>query len=312
MSVNQPTLVVLAAGMGSRYGGLKQIDPVGPSGENIMDYAVYDAIQAGFGEVVFIVRRSFVEAFDDAIASTVKRHIPCRYAFQDPDDLPLGYAVPEGREKPWGTAHALYAAREAIDRPFAVVGADDFFGRQAFFNMRDVLARASSDDGVMHGGMCVWRLGRTLSAFGTVSRGVCAVEDGRLVSITETHRIEPVGRDARFPTADGTFQTLPGDTPVSMNFWGFPPEIIDAIGAMLPTFLDRALAQDPMTAEFALPDAVDILLKEGRLTIDARTVDDRWYGVTNREDRAHVVDALKAMADRGLYPASLWHPEEAS
>jgi UTP-glucose-1-phosphate uridylyltransferase len=287
-----PTLLVLAAGMGSRYGGLKQIDPVGPSGETVLDYAVYDAIRAGFGRVVFIVRREFEREFRAAVTSKYSGSIPVEFVYQSIDDLPQGFDVPAGREKPWGTGHAVWCARSAVTGPFAVINADDFYGAASFAGLAGFLADAEGARFAIVG----FRLANTLSENGTVSRGVCQVRGGRLTSIVEVKAIAraEVGPGLRFS----------GDEIVSMNFWGFTPAIFDGLDAALREFLAGA-GPDPK-AEFYLPAAVSGIISRGAATVDLIPSKATWFGITYREDRELVASAIRALVAKGEYPARLF------
>ncbi|HEY4989311.1 MAG TPA: sugar phosphate nucleotidyltransferase [Opitutaceae bacterium] len=287
-----PTLLVLAAGMGSRYGGLKQIDPVGPSGETVLDYAVYDAVRAGFGRAVFVIRREFEEAFRSSVTAKYAGRIDVVFAFQSTSDLPDGFAPPGGREKPWGTGHAVWCARKALKGPFAVINADDFYGASSFAELATFLREARG----AHCAIVGFRLANTLSEHGAVSRGVCREEGGRLVSITEERAIvaADVGTDRRFS----------GNEIVSMNLWGFTPSILDGLDIELRTFL-AAKASDPK-AEFYLPGAVSDLISKDAATVKVIPTDDAWFGITYREDKPRVVAAIRALVARGTYPAQLF------
>ena len=286
----KPTLLVLAAGMGSRYGGLKQMEPVGPSGETLLDFAVMDAAAAGFGRVVFVIRRDFEAAFRTAVAARAGAHLAVGYAFQAMDDLPAGHRPPAGRERPWGTGHAVWCARDAVDGPFAVINADDFYGRDAFTRLAAFLATAAGGRYALAG----FRLDRTLSDHGAVARGVCRVEDGRLVSIEEVTGLTPadVGPGRRFSGAET----------VSMNCWGFTPDVFAELGAGLGSFL--AERGGDLRAEFQLPVAVSAVIAAGRATADVLASEGDWFGVTFREDRPRVAAALAALVARGDYPAA--------
>jgi UTP-glucose-1-phosphate uridylyltransferase len=287
-----PTLLVLAAGMGSRYGGLKQIDPVGPSGETVLDYAVFDAVRAGFTRVVFVVRREFEEAFRSAVTAKYSGRIPVDFVYQSVDDLPPGFDVPAGREKPWGTGHAVWCARAAVAGPFAVINADDFYGASSYAGLAAFLATADAARFAMVG----FRLANTLSENGTVSRGVCRVSGGRLSSITEEKAIAPadVGAGRRFS----------GEEIVSMNFWGFTPAIFEGLDAALRAFLAKT-GSDP-AAEFYLPAAVSGIIATAGATVDVIPSADAWFGITYREDRARVAAAIQALVASGAYPARLF------
>jgi NDP-sugar pyrophosphorylase family protein len=287
-----PTLLVLAAGMGSRYGGLKQIEPVGPSGETVLDYAVHDAIRAGFGEAVFVIRRDFEEAFTSAVTAKYARSIAVRTVFQSTDELPSGFDVPAGRERPWGTGHAVWCAREALTGPFAVINADDFYGASSFSRLAAFLRGAAGARFAMVG----FRLASTLSEGGPVSRGVCRVTGGRLEAITEERAITraDVGPGRRFT----------GDETVSMNLWGFTPALFEGLDSGLRAFL-AAGATNPK-AEFYLPAAVSGLVASGSATVDVIPSGDAWFGITHREDRPLVSAAIRSLVDAGAYPARLF------
>ena len=306
--MNKPVLVVMAAGMGSRYGGLKQLDPVGGHGQLILDYSVYDARRAGFETVIFVIKRELEEAFQSAIGHRLSRAMDVKYAFQELSDLPAGYAVPEGRAKPWGTCHAVLAARSLVDGPFAVINADDYYGPEGFQKIFDYLSAHPDSPGCYEFAMVGYKVGNTVTGHGSVARGVCQVDgDGYLMQVTERTRIEKDGQDARF-TEDGgaTWVHLDGGSIVSMNLWGFTRSFLDEAQARFPAFLDRALAEDPLKGEYFLPGVVTQLLEEGRARVKVLTSGDKWHGVTYREDRPDVVRALADMTAGGLYPAELW------
>ena len=306
--MKKPVLIVMAAGMGSRYGGLKQLDPVGPHGELIIDYSIYDARRAGFETVIFVVKREMEEAFRAAIGDRLSRAMEVRYAFQELTDLPAGYAVPEGRAKPWGTCHAVLAARRLVDGPFAVINADDYYGPEGFQKIYDYLSAHPDRPGCYEFAMVGYKVGNTVTAHGSVARGVCETDgEGCLIRVTERTCIEQDGAHARF-TEDGgaTWTHLDGDTLVSMNLWGFTRSFLDEAQARFPAFLDRTLAENPLKGEYFLPGVVTQLLEEGRARVKVLPSDDRWHGVTYREDRPEVVAALADMTARGLYPEELW------
>ncbi|MFT3783624.1 MAG: sugar phosphate nucleotidyltransferase [Nibricoccus sp.] len=291
----QPTLLVLAAGMGSRYGGLKQIDPVGPSGETILDYSVYDALRAGFGKVVFVIRRDFEAMFREKIGAKYAGRMVVDYIFQSVDALPTGYSVPSGREKPWGTGHATWCAREALKEPFAVINADDFYGADSFRQLAGFLKRAGSSEATMVG----FHLANTLSENGAVSRGVCQVDaNGELRAVVEHTGI--------LPAEVGAGRKFAGETIVSMNCWGFTPGIFSRLDERFRAFLGTALAENPLKAEFYLPGAVSDLIQRGRTTVKVLPTSSNWFGVTYREDRPRVVAALTQLVEGGQYPHNLW------
>ncbi|MBC5581467.1 nucleotidyltransferase [Anaerofilum sp. BX8] len=305
--MKKPVLVVMAAGMGSRYGGLKQIDPVGPNGEVIIDYSLYDARRAGFEKVVFVIKKEIEADFKEIIGGRAAKYLQVEYAYQQLDDLPGGYAVPEGRVKPWGTAHAVLAARALVDGPFAVINADDYYGREAFEKIYEYLL--THPDGEKYAyAMVGYHLRNTLTENGHVARGVCEVSDrGMLERVTERTKIFKDGADAKYTEDEGaTWQPLPGDATVSMNMWGFTASFLKEAGQRFPAFLDGALAGDPQKAEYFLPSVVSALIGEGRAEVKVLTSRDKWYGVTYKEDKPVVVAAVRAMIDAGVYPTRLW------
>ena len=306
--MNKPVLVVMAAGMGSRYGGLKQIDPVGGHGQLIIDYSIYDARRAGFETVIFVIKRQIEDSFKAAIGDRLSRVMDVRYAYQELDDLPAGYAVPEGRVKPWGTAHAILAARDLIDGPFAVINADDCYGPEGFRAVYDYLEGHPDRPGCYAYAMVGYLLGNTVTEHGHVARGVCEEDgDGYLLRVTERTRIEPDGADARYTEDEGkSWHRLAGDTIVSMNLWGFSRSFVDEAWARFPAFLDRTLAEDPLKGEYFLPGVVTQLLEEGKARVKVLRSHDKWYGVTYQEDKPAVMAALADKTARGLYPDELW------
>ena len=301
--MSQPQLVVMAAGMGSRYGGLKQVDPVGPSGEVMLDYACFDAIRAGFGKIVFVIRPEFEEAFR-AATEWVARRVEMACVFQELDDLPAGTTLPEGRTKPWGTGHAVLAAAGAIDGPFAVINADDFYGAEAFKVIADYLTAARDADGVADFCMVGYVLERTLTDFGYVARGVCTVDDdGFLTGIVERTKIQRFGPDVRYTEDDAQWHDLAPDTPVSMNMWGFTPSMLDALAADFEAFLKDNL--DDPKAEFYLVSGVDALVTAGKARVKVLATDAQWYGVTYQDDKPRVQQAIAQLVADGLYPEDL-------
>ena len=304
MTQAQPTLVVLAAGMGSRYGGLKQLDPVGPTGETIMDYSVFDARRAGFSKVVFVIRRDFENEFRETVGRRYQDKIEVTYAFQSLDQVPQGFAVPPERVKPWGTAHAMLCAAEVVDAPFAVINADDFYGRQAF-ELQHAFFTAGEDRDATTYVMVGYPLRATLSDHGAVSRGVCACDDnGYLTGIVETHGIERDGDGGRCTGRDGTPQRLSGDESVSMNMWGFFPSFFEHARRSFAKFLESAERTD--TSEFYIPNAIQDLIDTGRARVRVLPTSDRWFGVTYREDKPYVEAAIRELVDAGRYPRALW------
>ena len=332
--MKKPVLVVMAAGMGSRYGGLKQIDPVSDQGEIILDFSLYDAMMAGFEDVIFVIREEHRDAFDGLIKDRAGKHLNIKYAFQSLTDLPVGYAVPEGREKPWGTCHAVLSARKLIEGPFAVINADDYYGPGAFLGIYDFLSRDGEEnnqtrtavggkgesggsedfgeknkcDGVYSFAMVGYKLSNTLTENGYVSRGICEVsEDEHLVRITERTKIGRKEENIVFLAEDGkTWEKVSPEATASMNFWGFTKPMIMEIEKAFPKFLDRIYLENPLKGEYYLPAAVESLIGDGKATVRVLRSNDKWYGVTYKEDKPSVVAALRSMKDRGLYPEKLW------
>lgn len=302
-----PVLVIMAAGMGSRFGGLKQIEPVSSKGEIILDFSLYDAVMAGFKKVIFVIKKENEDSFRELIDNRAGKYIDVEYAFQAIDDLPEGYRVPEGREKPWGTGHAVLAARDLVDAPFAVINADDYYGPGAFQTMYSFLENAEDNDKYQFC-MVGFQIENTLTENGYVSRGVCQLSDeGYLTDITERTKIQWQDDKIVFTEDDGTtWQELPRGTSVSMNFWGFTSSMMKELEERFPAFLDKAVVENPMKGEYFLPGVVDQLIQEGKAEVKVLNSMDRWYGVTYKEDKESVVDALQSMKDKGEYPDVLW------
>jgi len=290
--------------MGSRYGGLKQIDPVGKHGEIIIDYSLYDAQRAGFEKVVFIINRKIEQDFMEVIGRRAEKHMDVHYVFQQPDSmLPVGFSVPEGRVKPWGTAHAILCCRDAVHEPFAAINADDYYGRRAFSVLYDYLKTAKDGDRYdfsMVGYLAV----NTLTEHGSVARGVCEVDaSGRLVNIVERLRVYKTPEGPAYTEDDGkTFVHFPANNLVSMNFFGFTPSLFPELEARFPAFLEDAMRQNPLKGEFLIPQEVGRLLRSGKANVRVLSSPDRWYGVTYREDKPEVERALLEMTDAGVYP----------
>ena len=303
-----PVLVVMAAGMGSRYGGLKQVDPVGNHNQLIIDYSIYDARRAGFETVVFVIKHEIEDTFKAAIGDRLSKVINVKYAYQQLDDLPEGYSVPEERVKPWGTAHAILAARKVVDGPFAVVNADDYYGPEGFKKIYDYLESHPDQPGCYEFAMVGYLLGNTVTENGHVARGICEEDsENYLTRVTERTRIEKDGADARFTEDDGaTWTHLSGNTIVSMNLWGFTESFLKEAEARFPAFLDKALAENPLKGEYFLPSVVTQLLEEKKARVKVLRSTDKWYGVTYREDKPVVVNAIAEMTANGLYPDKLW------
>ena len=324
--MKQPILLVMAAGMGSRFGGLKQLAPVGAHGEVIMDYSLYDAHRAGFERVIFVIKHTIEEEFKAKISPAAAAFSEVLYAFQDVDDLPEGYTAPAGRERPWGTAHAILAARDLIDAPFAVINADDYYGPEGFHLIYDYLsgtaaAKCRAQDscrepaqGIYPFCMVAYRLKNTVTAHGTVSRGVCAVHaDGTLKCVIEhtgirqyEDGIRGIPDEAAKAAASGK-KDLDPESLVSMNLWGFTPDFVREGWARFPAVLDRLLAENPQKGEYYLPSVVTALINEGKARVQVLQSADKWHGVTYKEDQPAVEKALAAMTAEGLYPVSLWN-----
>lgn len=305
--MKKPVLVVMAAGMGSRYGGLKQMDPVGPNGEFIIDYSIYDAHRAGFETVVFIIKHEIEEAFKETVGTRVAKYMEVRYAFQQVEKLPAGYTLPEGRVKPWGTGHAVLCAKEVLDAPFAVINADDYYGPEAFQVAFDYLSNVDESDGTFHYAMVGYLLKNTVTENGSVSRGVCvANENGLLESVVEHTRIETTPDGIRSSQDGGeSWIDLPGDTIVSMNLWCYTPSFVQALKDGFPAFLDKALVENPMKGEYYLPFMVTQLINDRKADVKVLSCHDKWYGVTYQADRPEVVAALKQKTEEGLYPSPM-------
>ncbi len=303
---HKPVLVIMAAGMGSRYGGLKQLDPVGSHGQLIIDYSIYDAKRAGFETVVFVIKPEIEADFKEAIGDRVSKVMDVKYAYQLKEDLPEGYSVPAGRTKPWGTAHAALAARNIVDGPFAVINADDYYGPEAYQEIYNYLS--THQDGDMYEYVMVgYLLKNTVTENGTVARGVCEeTADHFLTQVTERTKIEK-GEPPRYTEDDGaTWTDLSADTIVSMNMWGFTRSFLDEALARFPAFLDKTLAENPEKGEYFLPTVVSQLIDEGKARVKVLRSEDKWYGVTYREDKPTVVAAIAEKTAAGLYPDRLW------
>ena len=301
-----PTLLILAAGMGSRYGGLKQVEPVGPAGETLMDYAVYDALQGGFDRVVFVIRREAEQAFREQIGRKYEGRVAVEYAFQEPDDLPAGFVPPPARTKPWGTAHAIRAARQVIQAPFAMINADDYYGRDAFATLGKFLRDSAPSPGpCLPLAMVGYRLNQTLSEHGTVARGVCQVApDGRLQSIREMTKILPVPGGVENRENEAAPVRLTGTETVSMNMWGFPCALMAELETLFPAWLQTHGTN--LKAEWYIPAVVNELVQQGRADVRVLPTDSQWFGVTYRDDRPRAMAALQRLIDAGVYPANLW------
>ena len=302
----KPTLLLLAAGMGSRYGGLKQLDGLGPHGETIMDYSIYDAIQAGFGKIVFVIRKDFEEQFREKVLSKYEGHIPAELVFQGIDALPEGFTVPEGREKPWGTNHAVLMAKDVINEPFCVINCDDFYNRDCFMVIGKYLAdlpEGAKNDYAMVG----FRVGNTLSENGTVSRGVCSTnKEGNLTTVVERTKIERRDGKVQYLDDNGSWVTVDDNTPVSMNVWGFTPDYLDYSEEYFKEFLSDPRNMENKKSEYFIPMMVNKLITDGTATVKVLDTTSTWFGVTYPEDREGVVERIKRLVDEGVYPSRLF------
>jgi len=305
MADSAPTLLILAAGMGSRYGGLKQLDPMGPNGETVLDYSVFDAQRAGFGKVVFVIRRDFEEEFKTKVGSKFAHRIPVEYAFQALTDLPEGFTVPAGRTKPWGTTHAVLAAEGLIHEPFAMINADDFYGQDAYVKLAaDLKKPRPAGAPVKQYSMVGFQLKRTLSEHGSVARGVCTSTNGKLSTVTEMTKIVKTDTGARNEEDPAHPVELTGNELVSMNFWGFTPEIFPQLRSAFVNFLKAHGGEEK--SECYVPKEVDLLIKAGAAEVEVLETTSSWFGVTYPEDKAIVVASIAKLTEAGQYPAPLW------
>jgi dTDP-glucose pyrophosphorylase len=305
--MDKPVLVIMAAGIGSRYGGLKQIDPIDDQNHLIIDFSIYDAIKAGFEKVIFIIKREIEADFKERIGDRIEKYIQVEYVYQDPDDLPAGFKRPEGRVKPWGTGHAVLSCLGKINGPFAVINADDYYGQSAFKLIYERLANTHDDEKYRYC-MVGYVIENTLTDHGHVARGVCSVgSDGYLITIKERTRIEKLN-DGPAYTEDGgkTWTTIPEGSIVSMNMWGFTKSILDELNNKFAEFLKETLIKNPLKGEYFLPDVVGALLNEGKATVRVLKSLDKWYGVTYKEDKEVVVSAIARLKENGIYPEKLW------
>ena len=302
--MTKPTLLVLAAGMGSRYGSLKQIDPVGPSGETIIDYSIYDAIRAGFGKVVFIIRKSFEQDFKELFINKLQPFIPVEYVFQEIDKVPAGVEISPERSKPWGTAHAILMAKDVINEPFAVINGDDFYGAGAFQTMANYLYALTEQQQTQYA-LVGYQVGNTMSEHGTVSRGICLADENELlVSVTERTNIQYTRGGIAYQDSEGAFVFLKPETLVSMNFWGFTPEYFKQTEPMFSAFVKANTAS--LKAEFYIPSAIDSLINSSSASVRVLRSNARWFGVTYIEDKPVVIEKLAQLIKTGVYPAKLW------
>ena len=304
--MTKPTLVIMAAGIGSRYGGLKQIDPVGPNGEIIMDYSIYDAVKAGFDKVVFIIKKEMEDIFREKVGSRIDAVVKTSYVFQSVDDVPAGFEVPEGRVKPWGTGHAVLSCRNAVDSPFAVINADDFYGQTSFQMMNDYLVGMKDSSGMYQYCMVGFKLENTLTEHGHVARGVCTLDSsGNLKEIHERTKIQKFGNATKYTEDDKEWILIPQGSIVSMNIWGFTPSVFSELEAGFPSFL-RDRTGNILKAEYFLPSVIDGLISGNKAQVKVLPSKERWYGVTYQEDKPQVKEAIFKMTKEGIYPENLW------
>jgi hypothetical protein len=302
----KPTLLLLAAGMGSRYGGLKQLDGLGPNGETIMDYSIYDAIQAGFGKIVWVIRKDFEQDFREKILSKYEGHVPCELVFQGIDSLPEGFSVPEGREKPWGTNHAVLMAMSAIKEPFCVINCDDFYNRDCFKVIGKFLSELPEGSKNTYA-MVGFRVGNTLSENGTVARGICSKdENGNLTTVVERTEIERHGSEIQYKDEQGEWVTVDDNTPVSMNVWGFTPDYFEYSEAYFREFLSDPKNMQNLKSEYFIPLMVNKLINEKTATVKVLDTTSKWFGVTYSADRPSVVAKIQSLVDEGVYPEKLF------
>ena len=303
----KPVLVIMAAGMGSRYGGLKQVDPVDCYGNLIIDFSIYDAIYAGFEKVIFVIKKEIENDFKERIGKRISKQVQVEYVYQDIYNLPKGYPIPEGRVKPWGTGHAILSCKPMIEGSFAVINADDYYGRDAFKKIYEWLSQIEDNEKYQYG-MIGYQLYNTLTENGHVARGICTIDEKqRLLGIHERTRIEKHENRAEYTEDDGkTWAELPEQTIVSMNMWGFTKSILEELEKRFGVFLDKELGSNPLKCEYFLPSVVDDLLKENRAEVTVLSSKDRWYGVTYKEDKQMVVQAIQGLKEKGLYPEKLW------
>ncbi|MEN7973391.1 MAG: sugar phosphate nucleotidyltransferase [Verrucomicrobiota bacterium] len=298
----KPTLVIMAAGMGSRYGGLKQIDPIGPSGEIVLDYSVYDAIRAGFGKVVFIIRPDIEADFKEAIGNKLEGQVDVEYVFQTLDNIPEGFSVPEGRTKPWGTGQAVLMAKSVVKEPFAVINADDFYGRESL----DVIGKklAATDVDSTDFSMVGFYIKNTLSTFGGVARGYCDVQGEKLTTVVERFNIERKEDGVIRYQTDAGLEDMGDEDMVSMNAWGFTPKLFDFLESGFVDFLQREGGE--LKSEYLLPEVIDKMIKDGDSAVDVLPSNEKWMGVTYSEDKPQVMAGIRALVDAGIYPDNLW------
>ena len=304
--MDKPVLVILAAGMGSRYGGLKQMDPVDEEGHKIIDFSIYDAKQAGFEKVVFIIKKEMEKDFKECVAEPISRHMEVEYVFQNLEDVPEGFDIPEGRVKPWGTTHAILRCRDVVKGPFMVINSDDYYGKSGYKVMYDFLTETASEPDSY--AMVAYELGKTLTEKGGVTRGVCQIDgDGNLSHIVEQKNLIRTESGAAISDDEGNaLESIATDSPVSMNMWGFKPGLFEHFDRAITDFFDNKVAANPMKAECLIPTEVDVLIKSGRASVKVLNSADQWFGVTYKEDKPYVVENIGRLKEAGAYPRKLW------
>lgn len=303
--MDKPVLVILAAGMGSRYGGLKQMDPVDAEGHKIIDFSIYDAHKAGFEKVVFIIKKEMEEDFRELVGNPISKYMEVDYVFQELTDVPEDFVIPQDRVKPWGTTHAIMRCKDAVKGPFMVINADDYYGKYGYKLMYDFLSETADKDNEY--AMVSYEMGKTLTETGSVTRGVCNVDaQGNLSHVVETKGLVKTEYGAAYPDENENLVPIPEDTPVSMNMWGFKPGLFTEFAEVIDKFFAQKVAENPLKAECLIPTEVDGLIKAGKITVKVLTSTDRWFGVTYKEDKPFVMENIKKLKDAGEYPAKLW------
>lgn len=304
--MSKPVLVILAAGMGSRYGGLKQMDPVDEQGHRIIDFSIYDAKQAGFEKVVFIIKKEMEEDFNKLVGEPISKHMKVEYVFQDITDVPESVKIPEGRVKPWGTTHAIMCCKDVVKEPFMVINSDDYYGKSGYKVMYDFLSSTANDERSY--AMVAYELGKTLTEKGGVTRGVCKLDsEGNLADIVEQKDLIKTSTGAAYSNDGGeNYNPIDVNTPVSMNMWGFKTSLFVEFEKALDKFFNESVKANPLKAECLIPTEVDVLVKSGKASVKALTSSDRWFGVTYKEDKPFVVESIKKLKDAGEYPVQLW------
>ncbi len=305
--MEKPVLVILAAGMGSRYGGLKQMDPIDKEGHKIIDFSIYDAKQCCFEKVIFIIKKEMEQVFKECVGNPISRHMQVEYVFQELDNVPKGFQIPEGRVKPWGTTHALLCCKDVIDGPFMVINSDDYYGKSGYAKMYQFLT-SHQDDEKFRYAMVGYELGKTLTDIGSVTRGCCKTdEDNYLLDIVERKMLVKTKEGAAYSEDEGkTFTEIGLKTPVSMNMWGFGKSIMPEFEKALDLFFKEKVALNPLKSECLIPTEVDVLLKNEKATVKVLTSSDQWFGVTYKEDKPYVMESIQKLKDAGQYPAKLW------